>query len=203
MRLSRYDTDKDGLCDAPECAGVLNVSDTAEGSRAIVPPVEDSLARIGIDVETRFFDDAFTIIGDVAKNVPLSTFTGWVKDYADASAFMGLFDSRAIIASGNINYSLVGLTPELATTFEGLAGNFEGIPNVDADIDACSPLSGDERLQCWVELDKKIMEEVVPWVPMLDLNQINVLGPTVTQWEYDQASSFTSYAHVGVDPSQQ
>lgn len=203
MRLSRYDADKDGICDAAECAEILNISETTEATRAVVPPIEESLARIGLDLETRYFDDAFTIIQEVAKNVPLATFGGWVKDYADASTFMVLFDSRSIIASGNINYSLVGLTSEQAKMLEGLEGNVEGIPSVDADIDACGPLTGDERVTCWAELDRKIMEEIVPWVPLVDRNELHVVGPAVTKWEYDQASSFTAYAHVAVDPSRQ
>ncbi len=203
MKLSRYDTDKDGLCDAPECKGVINLSDALEAARAVVPPIEASFEQIGIELDTKYLDDAFLPLQDVSKNFPMATFPGWIKDYADASTFMVLFDSRVIIPTGNINYSLVGLTPEQAAGLDGLDGNVEGIPSVDADIDRCTALVGDERLQCWIDLDERLMEEVVPWIPLIDRNEVRVIGPTVTKWEYDQGSANAGWAHVAVDASQQ
>ena len=101
------------------------------------------------------------------REVPISSTPGWGKDYADASTFMVLFDSRSILPEGNMNYSLVGLTPEQAKESASRAPS-TGIPNVDADIDACNAIiDGDERNTCWEDLDKKLMEEVVPWVPYL------------------------------------
>ena len=74
---------------------------------------------------------------------------------------------------------------------------------MDADIDACSLLSGQERTDCWVALDKKIMEEVVPWVPLIDANDIDLLGPAVTKYDFDQFGTEMALAHVAVDPSLQ
>ena len=48
----------------------------------------------------------------MSKAVPVSSTPGWGKDYADASTFMVLFDSRSILPEGNVNYSLVGLTAD-------------------------------------------------------------------------------------------
>ena len=41
----------------------------------------------------------------------------------------------------------------------------------------CNVLRGDERTQCWADLDKKLMEEVVPWVPYLDATPTSVRAP--------------------------
>ncbi|MCZ7537960.1 MAG: hypothetical protein M5T61_19850, partial [Acidimicrobiia bacterium] len=119
----------------------------------------------GITLETRQNDDVYTVISTVDRNIPITSAPGWFKDFSDASTFAVLFDSRSTIPQGNINYSLVGLTPEQAGTLKGITGNSRGIPNVDADIDACTELIGDERVGCWADLDRKLMEEVVPWVP--------------------------------------
>ena len=42
------------------------------------------------------------------------------------------------------------------------------------------------------------MTTVVPWVPYLFQNAAHIIGPKVTQWQYDQFSSSTAYAHVAV-----
>ena len=81
---------------------------------------------------------------------------------------MVLFDSRSILPQGNVNYSLVGLTADQAKKDKIEAATSTEIPSVDADIDKCNELLDDERLTCWEDLDKKLMEEVVPWVPYLD-----------------------------------
>jgi peptide/nickel transport system substrate-binding protein len=203
MRQSKYDTDKDGICDAPECSEVLHVTATLDANRRANPIIEDSLSKIGITLKTREFDNAFVLVQNVARNVPIHSVGGWGKDYPDASTYMVLFESGSIIPTGNVNYSLVGLTPEQAAGIDGIEGNFEGIPSVDDDIAACVPLTGDERVQCWADVDKKLMEEVVPWIPYLVFNERDVLGPAVTKYEFDQASGMTAYAHVAVDPSKQ
>jgi peptide/nickel transport system substrate-binding protein len=200
MRQSRYDTDGDGLCDAPECSGIVHITGDAASRQQMIPVVEDGLSKIGIEVETRTLADSYSVIQTVDRNVPISSQPGWGKDYADAfTFFFYLFNGRTITATGNSNYSLVGLTPELAGEL-GAEGSLEDVPSVDADIDACSALSGDERRVCFEDLDRKLMEEVVPWVPYLFANNIQITGPAVVKWDYDQFTGTTAYAHVAVDP---
>lgn len=47
------------------------------------------------------------------------------------------------------------------------------------------------------------MENVVPWVPYLDATNVDVLGPAVTAYEYDQFSGEAAFSRVALDPSQQ
>ncbi|MCL4290876.1 MAG: hypothetical protein KJ051_11465 [Thermoleophilia bacterium] len=198
MKLSKYDTDKDGICDAPECKDVLYVTEADRLRQDMQPPTSASFEKIGITLKVRSVEGAYPVIQDVSKNVPASGRPGWGKDYADASTFMVLFDSRSTLPTGNINYSLVGLTPEQAAKVKA-SGTVEGIPSVDADIDACNVIPvGDERVQCWADLDKKLMEEVVPWIPYLDATATQITGPTVTKWDFDQFSGTIAYAHVAV-----
>jgi hypothetical protein len=74
---------------------------------------------------------------------------------------------------------------------------------VDADIAKCTPLTGQERTDCWVALDKKVTETIAPWVPLVDATAIDLIGPAVTKYEFDQFSTEMSMAHVAVDPSLQ
>jgi peptide/nickel transport system substrate-binding protein len=203
MAQSRYDTDGDGVCDSPACEDVVNIAGAEEIGQALIPVVEDSLAQIGIQPQTRVLEDWYLVIQEVARSIPLTQNPGWGNDYPDASTFMVLFASGSIIPTGNVNYSLVGLTPEQPAGIEGLEGSVDGIPSVDADIAACTPLTGDERVRCWADVDRTLMEEVVPWVPWLTQSEADVVGPTVTKYEFDQLAGYTAYAHVAVDASKQ
>jgi ABC-type oligopeptide transport system substrate-binding subunit len=202
MAKSRYDSDGDGLCDSSACEAVLNISTNVSTPRALEPVVDASLARIGIELETREVSDPFSVIQTVGKNVPFSLVPSWSKDYADPATYAALFSSRSIIPKGNVNYSLVGITPSLAGDV-GADGTVQGIPSVDADIERCIALLGDERTACWAQLDRTIMEDVVPWVPYLDRTNVDVIGPAVAAYEYDQFTGSTAYAHVAVDVSEQ
>lgn len=206
MAQSAYDTDGDGLCDAPECSGVIMINRTTSPWLESEPIVVASLAAIGIQVEVREVEDHYTQIQTVINEIPIGMNPGWGKDYPDSSSFVGfLFDSRGIQGEGNYNYSLVGMSPEQAADL-GVTGPVGAIPNVDAMIDSCKEIAlTDEQggLDCWNELDMYIMEEVVPWVPYLWPNILTTIGPAVTNWEFDQFAGTTAFSKVAVDPSLQ
>jgi ABC-type transport system substrate-binding protein len=202
MRLSRYDGDGDGLCDAAACEEVFTLSAPVETVRAMEPVLAESLAKIGIRLETREAADPFAVLGTVRKQVALSSLASWGKDFADPSTFMVLFDGRGIVPQGNVNFSLVGLTPDHARQV-GAEGSIEGIPSIDEQIDRCTALLDQPRIDCFAALDRRLMEEVVPSVPYLDRTNVDVLGPAVSAWEYDQFSGITAYSHVAVDTSKQ
>ncbi|MBA2616470.1 MAG: hypothetical protein H0U90_11970 [Actinobacteria bacterium] len=198
MKQSKYDTDQDGLCDAPQCKNVLHVTRTTDVFKGMVPVIEASARKIGVELTTREFEDSYTVIQTIKRQIPISSTPGWGKDYADASTFMVLFDSRSTLAEGNVNYSLLGLTKEQAAEV-GAEGTIDGIPSVDADIDRCNALSGEERLTCWEDLDKKLLEEIVPWVPYLDANADWITGDSITQYVYDQSFTTPAWSHIAVD----
>ena len=202
MAQSAYDSDGDGMCDADACAAVLNVSVPADTPKKLAVVVEQSLAEIGIELQTRELADPFPILQNVSRGVPTTHIMTWGKDYADPSTFAVLFDGRQIIPRGNVNLALVGLTPETAEKV-GASGTVTGIPSVDADIDGCTSLTGEERLDCWASLDRRLTEEVVPWVPYLSRANVDVIGPAVTEYAFDQFPTVVGYAHVAVDPAKQ
>jgi peptide/nickel transport system substrate-binding protein len=203
MMQSKYDSNQDGVCDAPECNNVLHVTRNTDIWVNMEPVIEQALGKIGIKLVSREFEDSYTVIQTVKRHVPISSTPGWGKDYADASTFMVLFDSRSILPEGNVNYSLVGITPEQAEEI-GAEGTIEGVPSVDADIDDCNAvLDADERNVCWQDLDKKLMEEVVPWVPYLDATNRDVISEAVVNYTYDQFSGEAAWSRLAVDQSKQ
>ena len=64
---------------------------------------------------------------------------------------------------------------------------------------ACIPLTGDERVQCWADLDTYLMEEVVPWVPYLFDNNVVVLSAHVTNYSFDQFAGLPALDHIAVE----
>jgi peptide/nickel transport system substrate-binding protein len=203
MRLSRYDTDGDGICDAEACKGVLHFTRNTSPWTDMVPIEEASLEQIGITLENRELSDFYTPWSNVEKSSPIASGGGWGKDYADPSTFEGtLFHSSSIARTGNTNTNLVGITPEIAERVNA-PGDVTSVPSVDADIARCSALLGEERRDCWVELDERLMEEIVPWVPYLWPFTLNIVSDAVTQWEFDQFSGVTAFAHVAVDADAQ
>jgi peptide/nickel transport system substrate-binding protein len=202
MKLSKYDPGHTGKCTASACKKVLMIGDVRSVDNRMIPVITADAAKIGIDFTVRQINGAYTTIQTTSKNIPISERPGWGKDYADASTFFAeLFDGQAIIPSGNTNYSLVGVTPALNTSKKlGLTGKLTGIPTVDPDINACQKELGQARIDCWEALDKKLMTTVVPWVPYLWANNVDIVGPKVTHWNYDQFSDGPAYSQVSVKP---
>jgi peptide/nickel transport system substrate-binding protein len=198
MKGSKYDTGHDGTCGAPQCRNVVLLNDSASTYAKMVPIVEADAKEIGITFHVQTIAGAYPTLLTTSHNIPFAIFPGWFKDYADPLTFFTpLFDGQTIIATGNTNYSLVGLEPAQAKKL-GVTGDVANIPNVDSQIDRCATLIGGARLSCYEGLDRTIMTKVVPWVPYLWQYSAHITGPDVTQWQYDQFSSSTAYAHVAV-----
>jgi peptide/nickel transport system substrate-binding protein len=205
MKQSKYDSNKDGVCDAPECANLVMINRNVTPWTDAEAVVVSSLDKIGIKVKPRELASsaAYTTIQTVKNKIPIALNAGWGKDYADAYTFMGpLFDSRSIIATGNTNYPLQGMTAEQAQSLGIDLPSGVTIPSVDADIDACQEIAldkPDDRNQCYADLDKKIMETAPGWVPYLWAKNITVTGSTVTKFEFDQFSGYLSYTQMAVN----
>ena len=198
MKQSKYDPGKTGKCTASACKGVLTIADTRSVDKTMIPILVEDAAKIGLTLTVRSINGAYTTIQTPSKNIPLAERPSWGKDYADPYTFFAeLFDGGAIIKSGNTNYSLVGITPAKAKEV-GATGNIKGVPTVDPDINACSAKLGQDRTTCWENLDKKLMEQVVPWVPYLWPNNVFIIGPKVTHWNYDQFTDGPAYSSVSV-----
>ena len=205
MKQSKYDSNKDGVCDAKECSNLVMINRNTPVYADSEAVVVSSLEKIGIKVKPRELASsaAYTTIQTVKNKIPIALNAGWGKDFADAVSFvLPLFDGRSIIPTGNTNYPLVGLTADQASNLGVSIPAGVTIPSVDADVDACQKIpatQADQRNECFASIDKKLMEEVAPWVPYLWAKNITITGSTVTKWEFDQFSGYLAYTQMAVN----
>jgi peptide/nickel transport system substrate-binding protein len=198
MKGSKYDTAKNGTCSAKECKGVLLIADTRQVDTKMLPVIQSSAKKLGITFTVRTVEGAYPTIQTPSKNVPIAERPGWGKDYADPFTFFGpLFDGRTIIANGNTNYSLIGITPKQCKELK-VTGNCNNVPSVNSDLDKCSKLIGGARYSCYARLDRKLMTQIVPWVPYLWSFVTRITSKNVTKYEFDQFATTPAYAHLAV-----
>jgi peptide/nickel transport system substrate-binding protein len=195
MKLSKYAND-DGVCTAPECKNILLIQDVRTSDKQMLPVLQSSASKIGLTFSVRSVNGAYPVIQTPSKNVPISTRPRWGKDYADPSTFIDpLFVN--IISTGNTNYSLVGITPGVAGEI-GVKGNLQGVPSVTKAAQRCGAKLGSSRISCYAAIDRTLTTQVVPWVPYLWRDQLNILGPDVATWTFDQSAGLASFAHVSL-----
>ena len=195
IKKSKY-ANSNGVCSAKECKGVLLISDVRAVDKLTLPVIQAAASKIGITFTIRTVNGAYPVIQTPSKNIPISNRPRWFKDYADPSTFVDpLFNN--ILEAGNTNYSLVGLTPTQAEQY-GIKGNIDDVPSVATLANRCARLIGNARVTCYAQVDRVLMNEIVPWVPYMWANQVNIISPTVAKWQFDQGSGWTAFAHVAV-----
>jgi peptide/nickel transport system substrate-binding protein len=186
MAQSKYDTDGDGVCDAPECSGVLSVTDEADPYPDQAALIQDNLAPLGLELDVKQFDRGtmYDKCNDPAAHVAFCLAPGWGKDYPNASTFAEpLFSSIALGPDSCCNYAVLGASPDQLAEWGYAATE---VPSVDDKVAECAPLQGDDQSNCWAELDQMLMEEVVPWVPYLFDNYVRVVSARVLNYTFDQ-----------------
>jgi hypothetical protein len=73
------------------------------------------------------------------------------------------------------------------------------VPSVDDKEADCAALEpGDERFQCWAELDQQLMEEVVPMVPYLFDNSVDILSDNIKHYSFDQFAGLAAFDSLAV-----
>ncbi|MGE0025793.1 MAG: ABC transporter substrate-binding protein [Thermoleophilia bacterium] len=205
MARSRYDHDGDGMCDASACRGVVAINDSSPPAAAMGPILRDSAGHIGIALSVRQigFGAGSALAGEPAKRIPLNNVQGWAKDFDDPSGYVDpLLTTGGIRPAGSTNTSLVGITPELAHQV-GARYPPGGVPSVDKLAAACGREAAEARMACYEALDRRVMTEVVPWVPHQVLSKRTILGPAVTQFDFDESSSGIAWSHLALDPALQ
>ncbi len=196
---SKYDTNQDGVCDAPECKNVLTISEVADPYPKQLALLRQILEPLGITLSTRSLEAStmYARCEDPNSHWALCAATAWGKDYPDGFTFAPpLFSRSAIGPDSCCNDTMVGATPAMLTD-RGYA--VTDVPSAETQIDTCIPLTGDQRLQCWANLDKYLMEDVVPWVPYLFDNDVVVLSANVTNYSFDQFAGLPALDHLAVE----
>ena len=189
MARSAYDDDRDGRCDHAVCEGLLMLS-----SKGYFPEMGDMAASVrqdlrGIGIELRIktikdYRRSYDAISDPYAKVPLAIFPSWLKDFLNASSFVTpLFSIQAI---GSYNFSLVGAT---SAQLKKWGYDVTSVPGIDETIDKCRALVGDLQVRCWVETDQLLMTKVIPWVPYIFENKVQLVSDRVV------ANSTSSLPH--------
>lgn len=195
MRLSRYDRNDDGRCDATSCSGGL----------AYVPAfppfpewgqaghlVADQLRALGLRFhaeELGPFPPGGYFAPALQRHVAIRLMSGYTKDYPAAATFLAALYSSEGIGSGSAigNHSLVGASPEFLRRYGFPVTH---VPNVDARIAACQPLLFGSAARCWADVDRSMMEELVADVPIATPLDAWIYGPRIEHFTVDQAVDY-------------
>lgn len=200
MAQSAYDSDGDGVCDDPVCEDVLLVADREDPYPDQNAVIADSAAQIGVNFKVTE-GDRYTFMYDKCldpgAHAAFCPSVGWFKDYADALTFgPPLLGDESLGPESCCNYTQVGASPELLRK-----NGYEvtEAPSLDAQMDECAILPlGDERINCWAEVDRTAMEDVVPFIPWLFDNDVDIAGPNIVNYTYGSFAGLMSIQHVGV-----
>lgn len=198
MAKSKYDSDGDGVCDDPACDQILAVTDESDPYPDQAALIQDNLEAIGVDLDVKQFERTtmYDKCLDPASHSALCMGPSWGKDYPDATTFAEpLFGSASLGPDACCNYSLVGASPEHLKKYDY---QVTGVPSVDAKIDECDAATAEDRAKCWSELDELLMTEVVPWVPYLFDNRVDIVSDNVVNYTFDAFAGNMALDHVGV-----
>jgi peptide/nickel transport system substrate-binding protein len=203
MKQSAYDTNGDGKCDeSPECKDVLAVTDEADPYSKQAALIEQNLEAIGITLDVKPFERGtmYAKCSDPSTHMGICLAPAWGKDYPDAYTFgVPLFDSSYLFPSYG-NLALLGADAAYLKKYDYTVTS---VPSADDKIAECKAAAGDARITCWAELDKMLMEEIVPWVPYLFDNNIDVVSARITNYSFDQFAGLAAYDQMAIAADQQ
>ena len=63
--------------------------------------------------------------------------------------------------------------------------------------------AGDERVSCWADIDTLLMEEVVPFVPYLFDNNVDIVSARIVNYSFDQFAGLAAWDQLAIDPAAQ
>ena len=198
MKNSKYDTDGDGVCDDPVCENILTITDREDPYPEQSNLLQQFLEPLGLTLDVKQLERGtmYNKCNDANSHHALCAGPGWGKDFADGVTFgEPLFDSSGIWESC-CNYSLLGASPD---QLKGFGYDVTEVPSVDDKVEECSALEpGADRFQCWAELDQELMEDIVPMVPYLFDNNVDVLSPNIQNYSFDQFAGLAAYDSLAV-----
>lgn len=199
VKMSRYDSDGDGVCDADEC---VHVSAIARGDpllRAGQQQVVDDLANLGVEVDLHADDDAFYgSYGKPSSQYALRILDGYSKDYPSAGTLYPQFLGSDFIG-GCCNEYMVGASRAQLLRYGYLD---QEIPNVDDRIAACQRQVFQAEVRCWADLDRYLMEQVIPWVPIATRLTARIVSDRVDRFVMAQTNplAWPALDQAGLSP---
>jgi peptide/nickel transport system substrate-binding protein len=198
MAQSAYDSDGDGVCDAPECSNILTITDREDPYPDQMALLKQFLEPIGLTLDDKQLERGtmYNQCNDANSHHALCAGPGWGKDYADGVTFGEPLFTSAGLWESCCNYSLLGATSEQLAEW---GYDVTEVPSIDDKEDECAALEpGDERFQCWAELDQQLMEEIVPMVPYLFDNNVDILSDNIVHYSFDQFAGLAAFDSLAV-----
>jgi peptide/nickel transport system substrate-binding protein len=203
MKQSAYDTNGDGKCDeSTECNDVLAITDEADPYPKQAALIEQNLEALGITLDVKPFERGtmYAKCSDPSTHMGICLAPAWGKDYPDAYTFgVPLFDSSYLFPSYG-NLALLGADSAYLKKYDYTVTS---VPSADDKIAECKAAAGDARTTCWAELDKMLMEEIVPWVPYLFDNNVDVISTRITNYSFDQFAGLAAFDQMAIAADQQ
>jgi hypothetical protein len=74
------------------------------------------------------------------------------------------------------------------------------VPNVTDRYHRCVAEVGSAQTRCWAELDQHLMEDVVPWIPLIAHNRQRLVSERVVSFSYDQFTTLPALDHIALKP---
>jgi peptide/nickel transport system substrate-binding protein len=195
MRLSAYDRDGDGRCDAAACRDVSILWRTAFGYDTMAPAVRKDLARIGIQMKFKLVTggEMYQWCGDPSAHATLCQI-GWGADYPSASTFFEPLYGAESLADGN-GFSLLGAS---AAALRRWGYPVTSVPSVQGRLDECDRAVGSASLRCWASFDQYLMTDVVPAVPILADTAPWTFSARVKSFSFDQVTGAPALDRIAV-----
>jgi peptide/nickel transport system substrate-binding protein len=198
MAQSKYDTNHDGVCDAPECSNILAMTDREDPypkQAALIAPI---MQQIGLTFDVKELERTtmYSKCNDLHALAGICLGPAWGKDFPAGYTFAGpLFDSSALFPSC-CNYDGLGATSAQIKEFGYTA--VTSVPSVDDKIAACAKTQGDALFQCWADFDSYLMENVVPFAPYLFDNSVDITSDNVINYSFDQFAGLAAFDQMAV-----
>jgi peptide/nickel transport system substrate-binding protein len=198
IALSKYDTNHDGTCDAPECKGILAVTDSADPYPKQAALIESTVEQLGMSFDIKQLERTtmYNKCVDLATHFGICLGPAWGKDYPAGFTFASpLFGAESLYPSC-CNYNGLGATAKQISDWGYTT--VTSAPSVNDKIDACGQAVGDALFQCWADFDKYLMEQVVPFVPYLFDSNVRIFSDNVISHSFDQFAGIDAFDQMAV-----
>ena len=189
MKLSKYDTNHDGICDAKACKNVFTITGDRAGR-------DGDASR---SLEQNLQVDRHHVQGCACSRTPTRRSRrrartsrsrrspGWGKDYADAVRRSSARSSTAAPSSRRATRTTRSSASRRrwprrsASRATSPASRASTPTSTSARRSSATP-----RVSCYEALDKKLTTKIVPWVPYLWALRTTSSSKNVTKWDFDQ-----------------
>ncbi len=195
MRMSKYDSNRDGICDARVCKHV-SLIETDQWPTSFDPVVIGDLRRLGIEVQSHRLDPSHLAAASSPDARSAMFAINWFIDYPNGSGFFpDLFASKNL---GSFDFSMLGATPR---QLRGWGYSVREVRNADSRITDCAARTGSDQIDCWATVDRYLMEQVVPWIPIMSQTATRLTSPRVASFSWDQANASPALDRIALTPA--